>query len=247
MATRSKGYKAGVVEHAREAILDLPVLNFLAYRSAEQIVQDFTESWGMSPKAVVIPVLASDGVYFDNPCELPLSRAVDPDVQQARAPIVDFAKAVYDFGEQGLDIYLLVAPSVSFVSANPLLVVDSVGDTARLTCMTKNGCRELISEIVAEAVLLATDALASLTMENTPRLRGLVFDVVNIWPMSSTNGRIELNCFCEDCVAVLERHMKGSTRSRTYWAISGPIPARPTCCCPRTRAASSTSSAWCRR
>jgi hypothetical protein len=207
-ATRAKTYRDAVLENAREAVLDIPDIALLEFRKPDQIVGDFFGTWRSKPSAVVLPIMSADGVNFDNPCELPLSRACQASVADEEDAPVSFLKSVYGFAELGCDIYLSLVPNMSFVQANPLFLVDSVGDTSFQTCISKEGIRDILSELLAESIMLALTALRSLRRPDVPRLRGVVFDLVSIWPMGANDGRLELTCFCESCVPRLEQIMQ---------------------------------------
>lgn len=207
------------MELAREPVLDVPSIGLLVFERAEEMVAKFEVTWGLRPKAVVLPVLSSDGVNFDNPCCLPLCRWVESGnslgLEETEGPNlrVDFASIVFAFLQLGCDIYLSVEPTMSFINDNPSLIVDSVGDSSRQACLAKNHNHDTLSEILAEGIILVNQAIkaqeASSSRESG-RFRGIVFDMVNVWPMSATDGRIELSCFCEECIPQLERSMRDS-------------------------------------
>src|SRR5690242_15591086 len=77
-AKRTQGYRERVLNRAGEPILDIPDISILAFRDPATLIADFQQVWGVSPRAVVLPIASADGVNFDNPCALPVSRACDP-------------------------------------------------------------------------------------------------------------------------------------------------------------------------
>jgi hypothetical protein len=102
----------------------------------------------------------------------------------------------------------LIEPGFNFVDANPLMVVDSVGDTSRQMCIATEAGQSFLAEVVAEGLMTTMRALSNVLGTRTPRLRGIVFDIVSIWPMGATDGRIELTCFCAYCVPRLEEYIR---------------------------------------
>lgn len=184
---RRAEYRRQVLQRAGEATLDIPDLRILKTAEPHRLLERFEASWDVKPTSVVLPAVSPDGVNFDNTCGLPISRT---------AAAVDFRNAVNAFASAGCDVYVSMDPGFRFINSAPLLVVDSSGDSARRACITKPRVQEVISHTIADAVGLVLDGV-----EGTgAKLLGIAVDSVDLWPMSAADGRIDLTCFCTECV-----------------------------------------------
>jgi hypothetical protein len=184
---RKNNYRARVLERAGEAVLDIPDIRILESTSPRKLVDGFQESWGVEARSVVLPAVSSDGINFDNTCGLSKSVATKD---------VDLREKVAGFAKLGCDVYISLDPGFRFVSTAPLFVVDSTGDSARRVCISKPRVQEMVAHTLADAISLVLEGIDG----TEARLRGVVANCVDLWPMSAADGRIELTCFCADCV-----------------------------------------------
>ena len=186
-------YQDKIRERAGEPVLDIPDARILQFRDARALMREFHEKWGVRPAAVCLPMTSPDGVNLEySTCSLPKSRVLRS---------FDLAQSVTEFTKEGLDIYLLIEPTLEFVNVDQLQVVDSKGASSAKLCVGKEGTQELVGITIADALNLARHATTS-----PGRVRGVVCDLTNLWPMGADQSRLELCCFCASCLAELARH-----------------------------------------
>lgn len=189
-------YRSSILNGIGEAILDVPDMQVLRKRTIGELLNEFERAWGIRPAAVAIPVTSFDGANFSNTrCGLPLAEAVNPE----RANCIDFATVINNIVSEGCDVYLTIVPGAHFLNVDPLQIVDSKGSTSRQLCIGKQATQEIIGVTLADALNLACAAVDS------SRIRGTVCDIVDLWPMGATGGRLHLTCFCNECVERLEQ------------------------------------------
>jgi hypothetical protein len=180
-------------EKAGYPIMDVPHLGILRYFRPSALIQRFVGMWGIRPKAVVLPVTYSDGLLFDveglNDLRSPNAK-ISEEYQS-------FGDVVFAFANEGLNIYLLIDPTLQFVRTDPLFVVDIVNDSSPTLCLGNPSSREVIAAVLGTSVDVTLNALGS--AGGRGHLEGIVMDLVNIWPMGATNQRLELTCFCPSC------------------------------------------------
>src|SRR5205823_6098928 len=97
--------------------LDIPHFACLRGEDLDSLLTRFTDQWGVTPKAVVLPVTAPDGLLF------PVDGLGDTPVSSYAAPstsLSDFSAVVVGFARRGLDIWLSIDPTLPFLRADPL-------------------------------------------------------------------------------------------------------------------------------
>jgi hypothetical protein len=157
----------------------------------------------------VLPVTAPDGLLFRVEG---LSDPVSP-WAGVSTELKDFQDVVYAFADLGLDVYLLLDPTLPFVRTDALHIIDIVGDGSTSVCIGNPRSQDVMAAILGTAV-----DLALATVANTKgKLKGVVLDVVNLWPMGAVDGRLELTCFCPSCEGYFDAHRPGLlTQFRTF-------------------------------
>jgi hypothetical protein len=177
-----------------EGLLDIPHPIILRYRTPTELKKEFEEKWGRKLKGVILPVVAPDGLLFpvEDSGQLPSRYEKNADKFKG------WKQSVKDFSDLGLDIYLLLDPTMPFVGTDALHVVDITGDGSAQVCFGNVRARELAAAILLTAVDEALDVIDY----KKSKLAGVVIDAINLFPMGSGNrGRLELTCFCESCLA----------------------------------------------
>ena len=193
---RNFNIKEKSVERAGYAIMEIPHLGILGHYSPNSLMEKFYNEWGLKPRAIVLPVTYSDGLLFDieglKGLRSPNARISDE--------FGEFKDVVYTFAEKGLDIYLLIDPTLQFLRTDSLHIVDIVGDSSSSVCIGNPSSREIIAAILGTAIDETLDAISRVPDKSKRgNLRGVVLDIVNIWPMGAVNERLELTCFCPSC------------------------------------------------
>ncbi len=191
-------------ETAGNNLLDIPHLGFLRHVEPTGIKDWFKQRWGLEPDGVVLPVAHPEGLLFkvegvEEPIS-PYGRVSDA--------LKDFQELVHLFAQQGLNIYLLLNPTLEFVRAAPLHIVDIVGDSSHALCICNPTSRALIGAILGTAVDIALEA----TNDTPGKLAGVGLDIVDIFPMGARKEKLELTCFCASCEQWFEDHAPGLLR-----------------------------------
>ncbi len=190
-------------------VVDIPHLGFLRYVKPDEVIKQFKEMWGVEPQGVVLPVSHPEGLVFkvsglDEPIS-PYARVSDR--------LKEFSDVVHAFAQKGLDIYLLINPTLEFIRAAPLHIVDISGDSSHAVCVGNPMSRAIVGAILGTGIDIARMA----TKDTPGKLVGVVLDVVNLFPMGAKNGRLELTCFCPSCEEWFETHAPGLLRNfRTF-------------------------------
>lgn len=190
-------------------LVDIPHVGLLRYIEPQRIKTWFKERWGTEPKGVILPVAHPEGLLFkvdglDEPIS-PYARVSEN--------LKEFQDVVQVFAQQGLDIYLLINPTLEFVRAAPLHIIDIVRDGSHALCIGNPMSRAIVSAILGTGV-----DIARMATRNTPgKLAGVVLDVVNLFPMGAKNDRLELTCFCPSCEEWFEANDPGLLKNfRTF-------------------------------
>ena len=205
MARRTFAFQKRLSPNAGGSILDIPHTAVLRYSDPHELVSTFREQWGVPPAAVVLPVVNPDGLLF--PVE-GLSEAFSAHAENLGSDIRDLPDAIFKFAQAGLDIYLLIDPSLSFINCDPLQVIDISGDSSRRLCFGNSRTQDIISAILGTALDIALE-----TTKQTPgKVRGIVLDCPSLWPMAGENERLDLSCFCPSCEELLEHVKPGLVR-----------------------------------
>lgn len=190
-------------------LVDIPHLGLLRYLDPKSIKSWFKERWGIDPQGVVLPVAHPEGLLFKvNGLDEPISPYA-----QVSENLKEFQDVVQIFAQQGLDIYLLINPTLEFVRAAPLHIIDIVGDGSHALCIGNPMSRAIVAAILGTGV-----DITRMATRNTPgKLAGVVLDVVNLFPMGAKNERLELTCFCPSCEEWFEINDPGLLRNfRTF-------------------------------
>jgi hypothetical protein len=173
------------------AVLDVPILQFLRQGGIKELIAQHKRDWGDEPGAVCLPITAPDGLNLPvQGSGLPLSEN-----SHAHGAGREFGEIISEISGIGLDIYLLLDPTMNFCNTDALHIKDIGGDSSSAICIGNPRSQELLAAILGAAV---DEALVA-TQDGKGKLRGVVLDVVNLWPMSASNERVELTCFCRSC------------------------------------------------
>lgn len=185
--------------------MDMPHPGLLRYMEPKQMVVEFEKSWGAKPTAVVLPVTCPDGLLFS---VTGLSEALSPYATDIARDIRDFQDAVLNFANLGLDIYLLLDPSLQFIDTAALHLVDITGDGSAQTCIGNPRAQDVAAAILGTGV----DIVVETTQKSPGKLKGVVLDLVDLWPMGGKDDRLELTCFCPACERYFENNKPGMLR-----------------------------------
>lgn len=186
-------------------LVDIPHLGLLRYLEPRKLKAWFKKNWGTEPKGVVLPVTHPDGLLFKVDG---LDEPISPYTQVTES-LKDFQDVVRVFAQQGLDIYLLINPTLEFVRAASLHIIDIVGDSSHALCIGNPMSRAIVSAILGTGI----DITRMVTKDTPGKLAGVVLDLVNLFPMGAKNERLELTCFCPSCEAWFEGNDPGLLRS----------------------------------
>lgn len=188
-------------QEIESGILDIPHPIILRYRTPTELKNEFEKEWGRKLKGVILPVCAPDGLLF--PVEnsgQPMSR-----YERSADKFKGWKQSIKDFADMGLEIYLLLDPTMDFVRTDALHIVDIAGDSSAQVCFGNDRARELASAIL----LTAVDEALEVINYTKSSLAGVVIDAVNLFPMGTGNrGRLELTCFCESCLGHFKKKDK---------------------------------------
>lgn len=191
-------------ESSGNNVVDIPHLGLLRYIEPKGIRTWFKDRWGTEPKGVVLPVAHPEGLLFKVDG---LDEPISPYARVSES-LKDFQDVVRVFAQQGLDIYLLVNPTLEFVRAAPLHIIDIVGDGSHALCVGNSMSRAIVAAILGTGV----DITRMATRDTPGKLAGVVLDVVNLFPMGAKNERLELTCFCPSCEEWFENNDPGLLR-----------------------------------
>jgi len=207
-------------ENAGNNLIDIPHLGLLRYIEPKRIISWFKERWGTEPKGVILPVAHPDGLLFK---VAGLDEPISPYAQVSDS-LRDFKDVVRAFASQGLDIYLLLNPTLEFVRAAPLHIVDIIGDGSHALCIGNAMSRAIAAAILGTGVDITLDTIRNDGgKEPLPgKLAGVVLDVVNLFPMGAKNERLELTCFCPSCEAWFDNHPAGKGLLRNFRTFPNP-------------------------
>ena len=190
-------------------LVDIPHLGLLRYVEPKRIKTWFKDRWGTEPKGVVLPVAHPEGLLFKVD---KLDEPISPYAQVSES-LKDFQEVVREFAQQGLDIYLLINPTLEFVRAAPLHIINILGDSSHALCIGNPKSRAIVAAILGTGV----DITKMATRDTAGKLAGVVLDVVNLFPMGAKNERLELTCFCPSCEEWFENNAPGLLRNfRTF-------------------------------
>ena len=205
MARRTFNLQIQLAQNRGGSVMDIPHPALLRYSEPQALIAQFEEAWGTKPEAVVLPVAAADGLMFKVEG---LSEPISPYATGFSAGLRDFQDVVYTFAKAGFDIYLLIIPTLQFVGTDALHLIDIVGDGSAQLCVSNPRSQDVIAAVLGTGVDLTIE-----TTKNTPgKLKGVVMDIVDLWPMGGHNKRLELTCFCPSCEKYIEEHKPGLIR-----------------------------------
>lgn len=190
-----------LANNSGNGIIDIPHTALLRYLDPKNIKGWFREKWGSEPIGVVLPVALPDGLLF------PVEGLDEPISPYARISdnLKEFQDIVRAFSQQGLEIYLLLNPTLEFVRAQPLHIVDIAGDGSHALCVGNPISRAIASAILGTGI----DIVRNVTKNTPGKLAGVILDVVNLFPMGARNQRLELTCFCPSCEEWFEQYSPG--------------------------------------
>jgi len=199
--TRQFKIQTMLSQSAGNNLVDIPHLGLLRYLDPRKIKGWFKERWGTEPNGVVLPVAHPEGLLFrvDG-----LDEPISP-YAQVSDTLREFQDIVQVFAQQGLDIYLLINPTLEFIRAAPLHIIDIVGDVSHALCIGNPMSRAIVAAILGTGV----DIVRTATRNTPGKLAGVVLDVVSLFPMGAKNERLELTCFCPSCEEWFEDHDPG--------------------------------------
>jgi hypothetical protein len=195
------------------AVLDVPILHFLRHGGIRELLIEHERDWGSQPEAVCLPIAAPDGLNMAvKGSGLPLSEN-----SGAHGAGREFGEIISEVSSLGLDVYLLLDPSLNFCNTDALHIKDIGGDGSSALCIGNPRSQELLGAIMGTAV----DEARAATQDGKGKLRGVVLDAVNLWPMGSSNERIELTCFCSSCEKYLS--LRDSTLVEKFKTFPNPL------------------------
>ncbi len=205
MARRTFDLQKKVTQNKVGSIMDIPHPALLRHSDPHALRSQFQEVWGIPPEAVVLPVTAQDGLLFKVEG---LGEPFSPYATGYSSKLRDYQDIVHAFAKDGLDIYLLIDPTLQFVGTDALHIVDIVGDGSAQLCISNPRSQDVIAAILGTGIDIATEV----TKKTEGKLKGVVMDAVNLWPMGAQNKRLELTCFCPSCERYMEEHRPGLIR-----------------------------------
>ena len=192
MARRTFPILTRLSDNKGGGIVDVPHTAVFRYASPEDILNLFEQQWGVAAEGVILPVTNGDGLLY--PVE-GLSESLSAHAIDLNPRLKDYRDIIYSFAEKGLDIYLMVDPTLTFIGSNPLHLVDIVGDSSRQVCIGNPRSQDVIGAILGTGV----DIVQETTRQSSGKLKGVVIDAVDLWPMGANAERLELTCFCPSC------------------------------------------------
>lgn len=175
-----------------EGLVDIPHLRLLEIQSAREILDQFEAEAGYPCSGVVLPLTVPEGLTFQNRLGYPTY------IASPYGSPIDLERAVRDFATEGVDIYVCLTPTMSFVRTDTLNVVDIVYDEAASFCINKKKAQKVLGIVIEDALQYVTAAMASVSNPKS-NFRGIAINVVDLWGMSAENERIMLTCFCPAC------------------------------------------------
>ena len=176
------------------AVLDVPDISIFEYSTAEALIEQFHDTWGIRPQTVALPVVCPQGVPFDNDFTPPAS------VRYGGRNEVYLGDIAYEFAAKGMDTLLVLTPTLPFVRSDVLHIIDVKGASSAHVCIAKSSTQKylrLLLEAALQRVKLAYEKAKG--KAGSGSLAGVVVDLCNIWPMGAKNERIVLTCFCQEC------------------------------------------------
>lgn len=205
MTRRKFAFQNRLATNTGGGILDIPHTAILRYASVEELVAIFKDQWGTSPEAVILPVTNPDGLLF--PVN-GLSETMSAYATGLSTTLRDFPDIIQRFADLGLDVYLSIDPTLPFLNSDPLQIIDIAGDSSRQLCLGNSRTQDLVGGILGTAIDIAIES----TVKTRGKLKGVVLDMVDLWPMGGNDANIELTCFCPSCEAFLENLKPGLVR-----------------------------------
>lgn len=190
-------FSLGGSEFAGDAVLDIPHPALIDGIGPVGVVERFETTWGMSLKAVSLPVALPDGLMFPVDGLPDLVSSSGSRIRTSTGQEYDFRGLVSAFAAQGVDIYLTLDPEGQSLNMPALQLVDSQQDTSAAVCIVKRRTQAILSAVLGTGIDIALEQCGS----SAGRLRGIGIDICNIWPMGATEGLIEATCFCSECIA----------------------------------------------
>ena len=195
-------------------ILDIADLSTLQYTTALDCVSSFYNTWGIKPKAVSIPILSSSGIPFENP----LTTAVEIKYKNKNDPVY-LGFVINAFSSLGLDVYLTLVPTLEFVKADALHLIDIKGDSSQQACFSKSSTIRFLEQIIELSIGIASEACADAAQKNAQEKNGITagktvgiaIDLTDVLPMGASKERLQLTCFCPECRSQLTGASKTGT------------------------------------
>jgi hypothetical protein len=185
-------------------------LAVLKYLDPKALIQNFEKTWGVKPEAVVLPVNLPDGLLFpvNGISEQPSTYSTS-----FAGGLKDFHDIVLAFSQEDISIYLLADPTLPFIQTAALHVVDIVGDSSAQACLGNPRTQDIVAAILGTAI----DITIETTKKSAGKLKGVVIDTVDLFPMGGKKERLELTCFCPSCETFFkERNASLLTKFKTF-------------------------------
>lgn len=205
MSRRTFKFQETLATGGAGGVLDIPHTAVLKYATPAELKETFTSQWGVAPAAVCIPVVNPDGLLF--PVD-GLHEVFSEHSSNFAGGLNDFGDVIEVFSELALDIYLSIDPTLCFLDSDPLKLVDIAEDTSRQMCFGNPKTQDIAAAILGTGV----DITKETTGKTKGKLKGVVLDIVDLWPMGGEKNHIELTCFCPSCTAFLEDVSPGIIR-----------------------------------
>lgn len=210
MVRRTFAFQQRLAQNTGGSVLDIPHTAILRYATPEELISTFKDQWGAPPESVVIPVTNPDGLLFTVDG---LSESLSTYATGLSSTLREYSDIVSRFAELGLDVYLLIDPTLPFLNSDPLQLINISGAPSRQLCFGNSRTQDIVAGLLGSAI----DITLEVTKKTRGKLRGVVLDLVDLWPMGSDESRLELTCFCPSCESFIENLKPGLIRRfRTF-------------------------------
>lgn len=190
-------------------LLDVGGASLVEVLGLDVLCELMVEHTGAAPRGIVYPALSTAGPNWDSK----LARSGVLTDRGGPASLLGVARYCQ---AKGLQLWLVVSPNLSFLSADGTECVDSRGNSSASCCINSKPFQRTLSALLREAA-------AALRAATLPEPAGIVFDSLELWPMGEQQGAVQLNCFCRYCVAALNSHNFGDHDLEMFKRYPGPL------------------------